>query len=302
VLEKIDPLKGPITRPVVVRQEEGAEQRATHRGGGRKSEIYGFFDPERGIRMRAGITTYTPERYNPRHRHTDEAVRYYYRGAECYGRDVMEEGDCVYVPEGVYYGPTRTAEKCDHNVRISLHFPGPSGFPTPVWPEVMKAQKEMREKQVGQFEKGLFIWPNGKKQDAFEAVQEYIVGSKLKYPEPRYRNYIIMRHSNYSWVPLEGAPGVSVKHLGYFNERGPNIKLMRMEKGAETPQGEVNFQQVRLVLEGEVDYDGEKYQPVSCMFFPAGAPYAPTRAVNETTLLVTQLGMPGSSPLPFCVL
>jgi hypothetical protein len=38
------------------------------------------------------------------------------------------------------------------------------------------------------------------------------------------------------------------------------------------------------------------------MFFPAGAPYSVTTAVNETILLVTQLGMPGSSPLPFCVL
>ena len=44
MLEKVDPLKGPITRPVVVRQEEGDEQGGTHRGGGRKSEIYGFFD------------------------------------------------------------------------------------------------------------------------------------------------------------------------------------------------------------------------------------------------------------------
>ena len=148
----------------------------------------------------------------------------------------------------------------------------------------------------------MFVWANGKKQDAFEAVQEYIVGSKLNYPEPRYRSYIIMRHANYSWVPLEGAPGVSVKHLGYFNESGPNIKLVRMESGAETPRGQVDFQQVRLVLEGEVNYDGENYKPVSCMFFPAGAPYLATNAVRETTLLVTQLGTPGSPPLPFCVL
>ena len=77
---------------------------------------------------------------------------------------------------------------------------------------------------------------------------------------------------------------------------------MRMESGAETPQGKVDFQQVRLVLEGEVKYDGENYKPVSCMFFPAGAAYSATTAVSETTLLVTQLGMPGSSPLPFCVL
>jgi hypothetical protein len=208
----------------------------------------------------------------------------------------------VYVPEGVYYGPTRTAEKCAQNVRISLHFPGPSGFPTPVWSEVMQAQKEMREKKVGQFEKGLFIWPDGKKQDGFEAVQEYLVGHKLKYPQPRYQNYVIMRHANYAWVPLEGTAGVSVKHLGYFNESGPNIKLVRMESGAETPGGQVGFQQVRLVLEGEVKYDGENYRPVSCMFFPAGAPYSPVTAVSDTTLLVTQLGRPENPPLPFCVL
>ena len=302
MIEKVDPLRGPITRPVVVRQEEGDEQGATHRGGGRQSEIYGFFDPERGIRMRAGITTYTPERFNPRHRHTDEAVRYYYRRAECYGKDVLEEGDCVYVPEGVYYGPTRTAEGHKDNVRISLHFPGPSGFPTPVWSEVMQAQKEMRDNQVGKFEKGLFIWANGRKQDGFEAVQEYIVGDKLKYPQPRYRNYIIMRHANYSWVPLEQTKGVQVKHLGYFNERGPNLKLVRMEPGAETPGATVPFQQVRLVLEGEVTYEGEQYKPVSCMYFPADAPYTATSAVTDATLLVMQLGTPGKQPLPFCVL
>jgi len=301
-VEKIDPHRGPITSPVIVRQEDSSEQGATHRGGGRRSEIYGFFDPERGIRMRAGITTYTPDRYNPRHKHTDEAVRFYYRGAECYGKDVMEEGDCAYVPEGVYYGPTRTAEGHKDNVRISLHFPGPSGFPTPVWPEVMQAQKEMREKQVGQFEKGIFIGPDGRKQDAFEAVQEYIIGEKLKYPEPRYRSYIIMRHSNFSWVPLDGIKGVSVKHLGYFNERGPNLKMIRMDRGAETPAGRVPFQQVRLVLEGEVTYEGENYKPVSCMFFPADAPYSATSAAGDTTLLVMQLANPGTQPLPFCAI
>jgi hypothetical protein len=299
-MENVDPLKGPITRPVVVRQESGEKQGATHRGGGRDSQIYGFFDPEHGIRMRAGITKYTTERFNPRHRHCDEAVRFYYRGAECYGRDVLQEGDCVYVPEGVYYGPSKTAQGYSENVRISLHFPGPSGFPTPVWSEVMQATNEMKEKEVGKFEKGIFVYPNGRKQDAFEAVQEYIVGAKLKYPKPRYQNYIIMRHANYSWLPLDGVAGVDVKHLGYFNERGPNLKMLRMSAGAETPAGGAPFMQVRLVLEGEVAYEGENYGPVSCIFFPQDAPYAATTAVSDATLLVMQLASPGAQALPFC--
>ncbi len=252
--------------------------------------------------MRAGITTYTPERYNPRHRHADEAVRFYFRGAERYGRDVLEEGDCVYVPEGVYYGPTQTAEGQEENVRISLHFPGPSAHPTPVWPEVMKAQQEMREKGIGKFEKGLFIWANGRKQDGFEAVQEYMMGQKVRYPAPRYRSYIIIRPANYRWVPLYGSPGVQVRHLGYFNESGPNIKLVRMEPGSQTPGGKADFQQVRLVIEGEVSYNGENFDTVSCMYFPAGAPYSGTASPSGATVFVLQLGLPGQPSIPFCLI
>jgi hypothetical protein len=166
----------------------------------------------------------------------------------------------------------------------------------------MHATNEMKEKEVGKFEKGLFIYPNGRKQDAFEAVQEYIVGKRLKYPKPRYQNYVIMRHANFSWLPLDGLNGVDVKHLGYFNERGPNLKLVRMNRGAETPGATVPFMQVRLVLEGEVAYGGENYGPVSCMFFPEDAAYSATTAVSDATLLVMQLASPGKQALPFCVL
>jgi hypothetical protein len=36
MLDKVDPLKGPITRPVVVRQEEGDEQAGTHQAAAAK--------------------------------------------------------------------------------------------------------------------------------------------------------------------------------------------------------------------------------------------------------------------------
>lgn len=299
-MAKIDPLKGPLTRPVIVRENEGSEQGATHRGGGRRSKILGFYDPENGISIRDGLTTYTPERLNPRHRHIDEAIRYYLRGAEVYGKDVLNEGDCVYVPEGVYYGPTRTADGYEENVRLSVHFPGPSGHHTPVWPEIMRAQREMREKEVGKFEKGIFMWPGGRKQDAFEAVQEYLTGAKVTYPTPRYQDYIIMRPANFPCVPLEGVPGVYAKHLGYFNEVGPNIKLVKMDPGAKTPTGMVHFLQVRHVIEGEVVYEGESYNAVSCMFFPADAPYSATS--TGATMHVVQLGALGKPPLPSCLI
>lgn len=130
-MAKVDPFKDPLKGPVIIREDEGPTRGASHRGGGRHSKLFGFNDPEHGITVRASIATYTPERLNPRHKHVDEVVRFYYRGAESYGKDVLQEGDCVYIPEGVPYGPTRTAEGHQENRRIVFHFPGPSGLPTP---------------------------------------------------------------------------------------------------------------------------------------------------------------------------
>jgi len=104
---KVDPFKDPIKGPLIIRENEGPTRGASHRGGGRQSKLFGFNDPEHGITVRASIATYTPERLNPRHKHVDEVVRYFYRGAESYGKDVLEEGDCVYIPEGVSYGPRK---------------------------------------------------------------------------------------------------------------------------------------------------------------------------------------------------
>jgi hypothetical protein len=81
------------------------------------------------------------------------------------------------------------------------------------------------------------------------------------------------------------------------------LKIVRMKRGAETPPATMPFMQVRLVLEGEVSYDGDKYGPVSCMFFPEDAAYAPSTALTDAMLLVMQLASPGKQKtLPFCSL
>jgi hypothetical protein len=301
-MAKVDPFKDPIKGPVIIREDEGPTRGASHRGGGRHSKLFGFNDPEHGITVRASIATYTPERLNPRHRHVDEVVRYYYRGAESYGKDVLQEGDCVYIPEGVYYGPTRTAEGHQQNRRIVFHFPGPSGLKTPVVPEILRAQKEMPETGIGRFEKGIFIWSDGRKQDSFEAIHEYLTGGKVKYPEARYQDYVIMRQEKFPWEPLDSVPGVNVRHLGYFNERGPNIKIVKMAPKSETPGGKVPFLQVRYVLEGEILYEGQTYDSVSCMLIPANAAYSSVATSTGATLLVIQLGVRGGKSPEFCVI
>ena len=290
-----------ITAPVVVRGEDLELRKIViHRGGGRKRKVFGFLDRENGICLSATMTVYTRERLNLRHKHDFDQIRFYVRGGENYGRQVFGPGDCVYFPEGVPYGPTSIAEGDEENVRLNMQFQGPSRGPFFYRTEVQAAEPELLK--IGKFENGLFVWPDGRKQDSAEAIREYLGGKKVEYPVPRYDDYVVMHSNQYAWEPLVGAPGVSVKHLGYFNEGGPNIKLVRIDAGASTPAGTAPCQQVRYVIEGEISYGGESYSAVSCMFFPAHVPYASTSSKTGAKLLVVQLSSSNGQAPPFCLI
>jgi len=99
---------------------------------------------------------------------------------------------------------------------------------------------------------------------------------------------------------LTDTSGVFVKHLGYFNEVGPNIKILRMEPGASTNPGSAPCQQVRYIVEGEVSYEGEKYNAVSCMYFPANKPYSATTTSRGAKLFIIQLASPEGEAPPYC--
>jgi hypothetical protein len=128
------------------------------------------------------------------------------------------------------------------------------------------------------------------------------MGDELKYPPPRYSDIVVMRSYNHPWQSLSGASGVSVKHLGYFNEVGPNIKLVQIEPGASTKPGAAPCQQVRYIIEGEASYEDECYKAVSCMYFPANAPYSGTSSDTGAILLVVQLASQNLAPPPFCMI
>jgi hypothetical protein len=152
----------------------------------------------------------------------------------------------------------------------------------------------------GKFEKGLYIWPDGRKQDSAEAIREHLGGVKIVYPEARYDDYVVMHSNHYICQPLDGVQGVEVKHLGYFNECGPNIKMVQIGAGASTPGGTAPCQQVRFVIEGEITFQGESYEAVSCMYFPANLPYPPTSSGRGAKLLVVQLASHDGHPPPWC--
>jgi hypothetical protein len=262
-----------------------------------------FNDKNHSIGLNAGMTVYNHERLNPRHKHNFDQVRYFLKGGENYGaHEVLRQGDAIYVPEGVSYGPTYTEEGSDENIRFTLQFPGASRHPIlyHASSEYHEAQQKLSE--IGKLEKGLFVWPDGRKQDSAEAIREYVFGHKIDYPEPRYNTYVVMHTGKYRFEPLEKVLGVWVRHLGYFNEIGPNIKLVKIDAGASTPEGQAPCQQVRLLLEGDLSYDGAEYRAVSCMYLPAHVPYARTASRTGATLFVVQLMAPDGHPPPFCLI
>jgi hypothetical protein len=291
-----------ITGPLIVQGENMAfGDIVRHRGGGRKGKSFGFLDREHGVCINASMSVYTSERLNPRHKHDFDQVRYYVRGGENYSKEIFGPGDCVYFPEGVPYGPTFTAEGSEENVRLGMQFQGPARRPFFQRLEVQKGDQELLA-LGGKFEKGLFIWPDGRKQDSAEAIREHLAGAKMDYPTPRYDDYIVMHSQEYPWQPLDGASGVAVKHLGYFNEVGPNIKMIRIDGGASTQPGTAPCQQIRYVIEGEITFEGKDYPAISCMYFPAHVPYPATKSARGATLLVMQLaGLDGHSP-PWCLI
>ena len=216
-----------ITGPVIVRAADGMQWQASHREAEigavstRPSTLFGFADKEAGISLRASYRTSIRDFHSPRHKHTFDQVRYILSGAVKYGRDVHGPETCLYLPEGVSYGPMQSYED-SVRTSVGLQFPGPSRIPYPTSADIARAREELSK--LGKFEKGIFAWSDGRKQDSFEAIAERLMGEELSYPAPRYKDYVVMNAENYDWRPLQDTSGVFVKHLGYFNEVGPTSK------------------------------------------------------------------------------
>jgi hypothetical protein len=297
----VDTFNGPIIGPVVVQgsAQWWDEQNIKHRAPGRERNLFGFYDKERRIALRATNSTTDSSRVTPRHKHTFDQVRYTLRGATKLGREIYGAGVCLYQPEGVPYGP-EDASVSDERVAVGMQFSGPSGIPHPHPKDLERARRELA--QIGTFKGGIFSWPDGRKQDGHEACMVHITGRELVFPAPRYSDIVAMHTENYSWQTLDGGTGVLVKHLGYFNEAGPNIKMIKLDAGGSTPAGLAPCQQVRFVIEGEITYEGEHYTAVSCMYFPAHVPYSSTSSSTGATLFVVQLASPDGDPPPFCLI
>lgn len=264
---------------------------------------WGTKAPEGGVNLGAYYVSVSTGDTQPRHHHVFEQIRYIKSGSMTYGHNrTAQAGDCVYFPETVAYGPVTY----DEGEFLLIQWPGPSeGGLFFAVDEVDAAAAEMKKAGMGSFELekgGLFRHSDGRVQDGYEAVAEYLSGEPLRYAPPRYLDQVLMRTGAFAARPLPGADGVLVKHLGYFNEIGPNVKLLRFDAGATLPAGVARSQQVWSVLSGEIEYGGTSYGERSLVHVEPGSDRAAAVAPAPAEVLIVHLGSPRTGPVPFCEL
>jgi hypothetical protein len=267
---------------------------------GYKQRYHGFYDKSRKIGCRIGSLYADPYYHSPRHRHTFQQVRYLVGGKMKYGREVYNEGDCLYIPEGAYYGPIKPVpvEKggSEQMHFVDIQFEGPSGIPYPEPDDVVAAQRSLAE--TGTFEEGVYTFADGRKRDAYEAILEKLTGKRTTYPEPRLTSYVVMRTEEYPWRAHPTLAGVSHKHLGYFFECGPNIKLTAIKAGSAIPAGRPVGHRAVFLTKGSVRFDGQEFTPLSYFMLPGGASSDAIAASEDAELLVVGWA-PQGDEIPF---
>ncbi len=236
----------------------------------------------------------------PRHRHVQEQIRVIFSGSMTYGRNqVARAGDVVYFPESVPYGPVSYEE----GEMLVLQWAGPS--PVGDWfshDQLVPASMALVEATGGEFDKsrgGQFVHPDGRVQDGHQAIVEFIIGKPLQFAPPRYDDIVSMHTTEYPSVEVEGAPGVRVKHLGYFNEVGPNLKVLELDAGASLPPAVARSQQLWDVMSGQISYQGVDYPRQTLVHVSPGVERGVVRAEEPTQIFVLHLRHPGIPMMPF---
>jgi hypothetical protein len=257
---------------------------------GYNQRYHGFFNKQRKVAARIGSLYAEPFFHSPRHRHTFQQIRYVLSGKMKYGHEVYEKGDCLYIPEGTYYGPVKPVENGEKLHFADIQFEGPSGIPYPEPEDVVDAQRRLAE--TGTFEEGVYTFASGRKRDAYEAILEEITGDEISYPKSLLSNYVVLRSSALPWQTHPSLINVESRDLAYFFESGPNIKMAKLSKGAALPVATPVGHRAVFLLEGNLEFDGKDYDALSYFLLPSGEQHAPLEAAADATLLII-----GWSPL-----
>jgi hypothetical protein len=244
-----------------------------------------------GVTMEYSLSVVPDGYFTPRHRHNFDQIRYTLSGLQSTGLGDLAGGECGYFPEGSHYGPQQQKGECECLV---LQFQGASGEHL-LSNEEMNATYEKLLKSGGKFENGVYkgFKPDGspKNKDSYEAIWEEHEGRDLVFPEPRYRQPVMMLAKNYRFWPDRRRPGVEVKHLGTFSEARTGIGFLRLLPGAELKAGPQEDAELRYLLEGSCSYDGKTWNAGTYMFLPNGAAVKDLRSEQGATFFVITLPM-----------
>jgi hypothetical protein len=209
----------------------------------------------------------TPTYYSPRHRHNFDQVRFQLEGDFDFAADgVMKPGSVAYFPEGTYYGPQSGPTL---STTLVLQFGGASGSGYISAEEYERAAAELAKH--GTFAKGVYtrVKPDGSKinKDAYEAVWEQVNDRPLVYPHERYLRPVFMDPDSFEWMPVEGEPGVSCKHLGEFSERRTRVALYRIDAGASLALEDLS---IYFVTSGSGTIDARPFGPRATIYLDVG--------------------------------
>ena len=227
------------------------------------------------------------ERYSPRHRHNFDQVRYVVAGELEYGPLKCHAGDCVYFPEGVFYGPTQlTSDKAEN---YTIQFEGPSWAHLLTEHEANTAKADLEHEGVLDKAKGIFHWSNGKKQDSYEAMWEKVIGKKLVYPPPRFHSPVLIRSENFPWMPSNKSHGLYFKHLADFNECGPTLRLIKLGSGGKLPVSKTNSHRIHILLSGITNFQGKRLTEGAILYVPPLC--ACSEIIGESEAVVLAVGL-----------
>lgn len=262
-------------------------------------------DPKRGISVTNDSVRMRGDKvFNVRHTHVFSQVRYFMRGVMTFGKDEVRAGDVQFVGDAVTYGPMNSTNVPEPLHFLQTQFTGPAGRLYLDKTRIPGVQAELSK--TGVFDDGIYRPNGGRPMDSFEAItiameenNFALTGNeRIKYPPKQLMHPVYVHTPNLPWRRY--AEGISIKHVMYMFDTGPNVKLVRMTKGAVLPGGHAGFQQTRWLIEGSITWQGTGFECLCTMFYPPDMDYPETRSNQDgTTLLVIQWTNPGFPEIPY---
>jgi hypothetical protein len=201
----------------------------------------------------------------PRHHHNFDQMRYMIEGKWTDPSGYLEEGSLGIFPEGTWYGPQDKPD--DHGTVLVIQFGGASGSGYVDKNLMRKTAGEMKKRNVGVFEDGLYKRNPGVDgppvQDAYEAIWEEVKQRPIEYPEAQYPTPIFIDSKVFPWARVDGLDGVEEKALGTFTSAQYRVARYKLASGASFV---ASGRGVYFVLSGAGALEGGPYREQTSLY------------------------------------